>query len=645
LSTALFCKTGNQPEGGPNPCVRGKKPIGKTVFSVGGAVLVLVIVVAINILVSRTTLRWDATADGLYSLSQGTRTILAELDQDVAFKVFYSRHVVNVPAQIKTFAQRMIDFLSEYEQHAKGRISVEIIDPKPDSEEEEWAIKYGMKGLSLPTGEPLYLGLVAVAADQEETIPFLDPTREMRLEYDLTRMITRLMTPDRMKIGIFSSLPVFGAAAMNMVMGGGRPDMEPWFFIQELGKSYDLIDIAGDADRIDPTVDLLVLFHPRNMSDTLAFAVDQFILGGGNAIVFADPLSLMDDPRMGPGGSVPKTLFEAWGITMDAGQAIADYNYATRLRAQDNQVETNPMWLSTQPGAFNTDNLITANLESMLLPVAGAIEVLPDSPVAIEPLILSSPNNQMVDAASHMMDVEILRRDFSPSGVVRNLAVHLSGRFPTAFPEGRPVVDSAAGPTDSETDAAESDRPLKEGTAASVIVVVADSDLLYDGYYLSQQNLLGYTISNIFNDNLNFLLNACEMLTGNPALIGIRSRGTVERPFTRVQALELKAQDRWLSQEQALVRQVEETNATLRLLEQQKDASQRAILSEEQEQEIARFQEEKLRINRELKTVRRNLRAEIEQLGAVVKFLNIFFIPLLIGIGGVLFAIVRRRKV
>lgn len=623
----------------------GKKPIGKTVFSVGGAVLVLVIVVAINILVSRTTLRWDATADGLYSLSQGTRTILAELDQDVAFKVFYSRHVVNVPAQIKTFAQRMIDFLSEYEQHANGRISVEIIDPKPDSEEEEWAIKYGMKGLSLPTGEPLYLGLVAVAADQEETIPFLDPTREMRLEYDLTRMITRVMTPDRMKIGIFSSLPVFGAGATNMVMGGGRPDMEPWFFIQELGKSYDLIDIAGDADRIDPTVDLLVLFHPRNMSDTLAFAVDQFILGGGNAIVFADPLSLMDDPRLGPGGSVPKTLFEAWGITMDAGQAIADYNYATRLRDQDNQVETNPMWLSTQAGAFNTDNLITANLESMLLPVAGAIEVLPDSPVAMEPLILSSPNNQMVDAASHMMDVEILWRDFSPSGVVRNLAVHLSGRFPTAFPQGRPVVDSAAGPTESETDAAEPDRPLKEGTAASVIVVVADSDLLYDGYYLSQQNLLGYTISNIFNDNLNFLLNACEMLTGNPALIGIRSRGTVERPFTRVQALELKAQDRWLSQEQALVRQVEETNATLRLLEQQKDASQRAILSEEQEQEIARFQEEKLRINRELKTVRRNLRAEIEQLGAVVKFLNIFFIPLLIGIGGVLFAIVRKRKV
>jgi ABC-type uncharacterized transport system involved in gliding motility auxiliary subunit len=177
-----------------------------------------------------------------------------------------------------------------------------------------------------------------------------------------------------------------------------------------------------------------------------------------------------------------------------------------------------------------------------------------------------------------------------------------------------------------------------------VIVVVADSDLLYDGYYLSQQNLLGFTMSNIFNDNLNFMLNTCEMLTGNPALISIRSRGTFERPFTRVQALERKAQDRWLDQEQMLVRQVEETNEKLRQLDQQKDASQRAILSEEQEKEIARFQEEKLKINKQLKIVRRNLRSEIEQLGRTVKFVNIFLVPLLIGIGGIIFAITRRRK-
>jgi len=538
----------------------------------------------------------------------------------------------------------VLDFLSEYEQYGKGRISVEIYDPKPDSEEEEWAIKYGMKAISLPTGEQVYLGLVALAADQEAAIPFIDPTQETRLEYDLTRIIARVQTTDRMKIAVFSSLPVFGNASMNMGMGGPQPGSDPWFFIQELGKTYDLINVQPDADRIDPTAALLVLFHPRNMPDSMAFAVDQYVLGGGNLIVFADPLSLMDDPRMGPGGSIPEKLFKAWGVTMAQGKAVADYSYATRLRNRNNQVETNPLWLSVPAGAFSADNLITANLESMLLPVAGAIETLPDNPYTVEPLIQSSTNDEMVDAFAHNMDVDALRRDFKPSGIVSNLAVRISGTFQTAFPDGKPEAEPKVGEPGSEPDTKDQEEPLKAGKAASVIVVVADSDLLYDGYYLSQQNLLGYTISNIFNDNLNFMLNTCEMMTGNPALIGIRSRGTFERPFTRVQELEHKAQNRWLDQEQALVRQVEETNGKLRMLEQQKDASQRAILSEEQEQEIARFQEEKLRINKELKTVRRNLRAEIEQLGTTVKFVNIFLVPLLIGIGGIIYAIMRRRK-
>lgn len=622
----------------------GKRRIGKTAFSAGSAALVLVIVVLVNLLMARTTLRWDATEDNLYSLSSGTRTILSELDQDVTIKVFYSRHVVNMPSQIKTFAQRVIDFLSEYENYGKGRVSVEIIDPKPDSEEEEWAIKYGMKAISLPSGESVYLGLVALAADQEETIAFIDPTQETRLEYDLTRIIARVQTADRLKIALFSSLPIFGSGPMNMGMGGPRPGMEPWFFIQELQKTYDLIQVEPDSDRIDPEADLLVLFHPKTMSDELAFAVDQYVLGGGNAIVFADPLSLMDDPRMGPGGSNPERLFKTWGLAMQPGKAVADFTFATRLRNRNNQVEINPLWLSTQAGAFNTDDLLTANLESMLMPVAGAIETLPDSPYTVDSLVHSSPNNEMVDAALHDMDVASLRRDFKPSETVRNLAVRISGTFKTAFPDGKPKAAAEAEETASDANTQDSPEPLREGTSAAVIVIVADSDLLYDGYYVSQQNLLGYTIANIFNDNLNFMLNACEMLTGNSALIGIRSRGTFERPFTRVRELERKAQDRWLDQEQALVRQMEETNEKLRQLEQQKDASQRAILSQEQEDEIARFQEEKLKVNRELKTVRRNLRSEIEQLGATVKFVNIFLVPLLIGIGGIVFAIVRRRK-
>jgi len=621
----------------------GNKRIGRTVFSAGSALLVLVIVVLLNILLAHTTWRWDATEDHLYSLSDGTRTILGQLNQDVVIKVFYSKHVVDLPSHIKSFSQRVIDFLTEYEHYGKGRIKVEVYDPEPDSEEEEWAIKYGMKSVTLPSGEPVYFGLVALAADQEAALPFIDPTQETRLEYDLTRLIARVQSAKRLKIAVYSTLPVFGSG-MNMAMGGPQQNMAPWFFIEELKKTYDLIQVQPTAATIDPSVDLLILFHPKNMSDTLLFAVDQYILGGGNAIVYADPLSLMDDPRMGGGGSIPEKLFTAWGIRMPADKAVADYTYATRLRNRNNQIETNPMWLSVPASGFNSDDVTTANLESMLMPVAGAIEILPDSPLTVVPLVTTSPNNQLVDAFSHNLDVATLRRDFKPSGTVRNLAVRISGTFKTAFPDGKPKPT----PTDENAEAAAagdtSATALSVGTAESVVVVVADSDLLFDGYYLSKQNFLGFDISNIFNDNLNFLQNTCEMLTGNPALIGIRSRGTFERPFTKVQELERRAQDRWLDQEQALVRQVDETNEKLRMLEQQKDASQRAILSEEQEKEIARFQEEKLKINKELKIVRRNLRADIERLGTTVKFINIFLIPLLIGIGGIVYAIIRRRK-
>ncbi len=621
-----------------------KRKIGKTAFSAGGAFLVFIIVVLVNLLFSQTTLRWDATEDNLYSLSPGTRTILSELDQDVVVKVFYSKNVVNTPSHIKIFAQRVLDFLSEYEQYGKGRISLEIYDPKPDSEEEEWAIKYGMKSIRLPTGEQVYLGLVALAAAQEAALPFIDPSGETKLEYDLTRTISRVQTTNRMTIGIISSLPLFGSPPMNMGMGGPRPGSEPWFFIQELKKTYDLTKIEPNSDHIDAEVNLLILFHPKALSDSLAFAVDQYILKGGNALIFADPLSLMDDPRMGPGGSIPDTLFKAWGITIKPGKAVADYSFATQLRNRNNQVETNPLWLSVKGDAFNTDNLITADLESMLLPVAGSIEPLPDTPYKVDVLVQSSPNNKLVDAFIHSMNVESLRRDFKPSGTQRNLAVRISGTFKTAFPDGRPQTEPKPEESESTPDGKEEEPVLIEGQSESVIIVVADSDLLYDDYYVSRQNLLGFTIANIFNDNLNFTLNTCELLTGNPALISIRSRGTFGRPFTRVQDLERKAQDRWLDQEQALVHQVEATNEKLRMLEQQKDTSQQAILSEEQEKEIARFQEEKLKINKELKIVRRNLRSEIEQLGRTVKFANIFIVPLLICIGGAIFAVIRRRK-
>ena len=284
----------------------------------------------------------------------------------------------------------------------------------------------------------------------------------------------------------------------------------------------------------------------------------------------------------------------------------------------------------------------------MLLPAVGVIQKTGTAGLTYETLLQSSVNSALVDSSSVRSGVDEIRRNFKPQNTKFDLALKITGTFQTAFKEGRPKVEEKADTGTAKTTTPKSDlppaAPLATGLKPATVIVVADADLLFDGYYLHKQNFLGFNIARIFNDNLNFVLNSSEMLAGGPELINIRSRGKFEKPFTRVKALEEKAQMKWLAREQELIKKVEETNRELERLEQQKDASQRLIASSEQEAEIKKFQEEKRRINRELKIVRRNLRAEIESLGRTVKLINIFLMPLLIGIFGVVFAILRRKK-
>jgi ABC-type uncharacterized transport system involved in gliding motility auxiliary subunit len=615
----------------------------KSLFSAGGLILLLLILVLLNFLLARVNLRWDATEDRLYSLSDSTREILTGLKQDVAVKVFYSQEIVNTPVQIKTYASRLLDFLAEYSFESGGRVSVEIFDPRPDSEEEEWAQKYAIRGLDLPTGETLYFGLVATAADQEETIPFLDPSREENLEYDITRIIARVQTAKKPRIAIISGLPVMGRAPMGF--GMPQQGMAPWLFVTELRKTYEVETLPPTTDQIDAAIDLLLLVQPRGLDQRLLFAIDQYVLGGGSLLIFTDPLTVTD-PQQGAADTQPLgPLFTAWGIGTSAPQAVVDMDNPTRLRNESNQIEDNPFWLSIRQNGLNPENIITSKLESLLLPVAGSIEKTADGPLTYEPLVHSSANSALADGFSARFGLGEVRRTFQASPDTYDLAVKLSGVFQTAFPDGRPSSTTAGENTeDAGQPAPVAAEPLRQGVKSATVIVVGDADMLFDGYYVSRQNFLGFEMAQIFNDNLNFVLNAAEMLAGGQSLINIRSRGKFQRPFTRVQALEQKAQTRWLDREQELLQKIEATNQKLQELEKRKDASQKLILSEEQEAEIRKFQEEKLRISQELKVVRRNLRADIEALGTGVKLINIFLMPLLVCIAGIGYALYRRNR-
>jgi len=625
-----------------------KGGLGKSIFSAGGLILVLVILILANVIIARANLRWDATEDNLYSLSDGTKNILSGLEKDVIIKVFYSKSNVNIPLNIKTYSGRMLDFLSEYEYHSNGRVTVEVYDPKPDSEEEEWAQKYGLQGAVLPAGEKVYFGLVAVCEDQEESIAMMDPTGEAHLEYDMTRIISRVHANKRPKIGVISGHPVFGSPQTQFGMQNPAGQMEQWLFISELKKLYDVKELAAlEPFSIDPDIDLIIIIHPKNFSDGIHYAIDQYVLKGGNLIVLVDPLSVMDMSQgMAKSSSMDK-LFGAWGVRMDASKAVVDMNYPTKLRNQRGEVEDNPMWISVPQQALSRENLITSGLETMLLPVAGALEKIPESMTDYEPLLQSSATVSLVDAFKSRFGVSDLRKDFKSSDKKVDLAVKISGIFTTAYPEGKPAAKDGKGkeakPSDGMT-GNKTEASLKEGVKNSTIIIISDTDFIYDGYYVQKQNFLGFDLSSIFNDNLNFMLNSSEVLSGAEALIGIRSRGIHARPFTRVRELEKKAQAKWLSREQELVRSAENTNRILKELEQKKDASQKLIMSEEQESEIEKFQKEKIRLGRELKIVRRNLRADIESLGVRVKVLNIFLVPFLVCLAGSLYALYRKKK-
>jgi ABC-type uncharacterized transport system involved in gliding motility auxiliary subunit len=631
-----------------------KNVFNRSLLSISGLVLILLILIFANFLFAHTNFRWDITEEGLYSLSDNTKEIISALDQEVTIKVFYSKSVVNIPVNIKSYASRVLDFLNEYEYLSNGKIVLEVYDPKPDSEEEEWAQKYGIEGIALPSGEQVYFGLVVMAADQMETISFLDPTREAHLEYDITRIISKVQTAKKLKIGIISSLPIFGSPPMGMGMQSPQRGAPEWLFVTELKKNFDVKQIDASGNEVSADLDLLILHHPKNINPELQFAIDQYVLKGGSLILYLDPFSVADNAPGGVNASSLDPLLNAWGISMDISKAVIDYNLTTNLRNRQNQVERNPAWLSIPQANFNHENIITSQLDSMLLPVAGALEVKKDIPYEVETLVESTENSALMDTTElRFGGVDGLRQKFSPTQESYILALKIRGSFKTAFPDGLPQAEEGAQSADKLTpekaapqQAAEdpSKQFLKEAQAAASIIVVADCDHLFDGYYVSKQNFLGFNIAQIFNDNLNFLLNSSEMLAGSHMLIDIRTRGKYERPFTRVQALEQKAQVRWLAREQELVKKVEDTNRKLRELDQQKDPSQKLIISDEQQSQIDSFQEEKRRINKELKLVRRNLRADIESLGRWVKFTNIFLVPLMVCIAGIAFALFKRQK-
>ena len=615
----------------------------KVLGGAGGLLLLLAILVVIQVIVRPLSLRKDLTADKLYTLSSGTQSLLASLGRDVTLKLYFSRSMEGVPMPLKQYAQRITDLLREYEANSRGKVVVETLDPKPDSDEEEWAQRYGLQpqGMNLlGEGPQFYLGLVAVSGTHEAAIPYLAQDAEPQIEYLVTRLVSEVEQARRPQIGVLSSLPALGDSFPMYGPGEGR---QPWVVMAELKRQYDVIPLGPETVEVPTNLDTVVLIHPKRLSDDALFALDQFVLRGGRLVAFEDPLCLTEqenNPSSMSGldaESDINRLTQGWGAELIKDSVVADVGCATELSRGQGTVERNPMWLSLRDQRIRRDEVATSPLKLVMFPVAGAFQLISTNGVKATPILTASPDAGLIHSyealAPGASAFANIRKD---SNLV--LAVRLQGSFRSAFPEGRP-----SSPEDREKPKPALSQPvLTKSAKPGVVLLVGDADMLADRFCVRGIGFMG--LYQQIDDNVPFALNVIEQLAGNEALLGLRSRGTYDRPFTRVLALQRAAQERWQQQEINLETKLKEAEQRLSDLQSGKAQDQQYILSPEQKKEIEAFRKQMFDTQKELKEVRKNLRREIEGLGFRLKAINILLMPALVAAFGLGHGWCRRRR-
>jgi gliding motility-associatede transport system auxiliary component len=618
-------------------------------YSAGGLVAALIILVLLNLVLGAARGRIDLTQGRLYTLSEGTRAVLGKLESPVKIRLYFSQS--DIPLPIKAYGRRVEDLLAEFRQAGRGKVTVEKLDPQPDSDAEDSATLEGVEAQVTPSGDKFYLGASISYADQKLALPALAPDREPLLEYDLVRAIARTAATAKPVIGVMSALPVFGMPPSPMT--GGQP-MEPQVFIGELRRDYTVKRVGLDPEKIDDDIKVLLVIHPRGIGERAQYALDQFVLRGGKLIAFLDPSAYFDQlGQMGGmgGGGTPSSLdrlLKAWGLAFDSGKVVLDMRYLTGAGAR-----TLPTLLSLNDNAFDPHDIATARLGSLLMPFAGAFTGKPVEGLSETILMKSSAYSQLVDSFAATAQGEAAVRGFQPSGAEYPLAVRLTGKFKTAFPEGRPAPEDkgdknvakapekkAAKASDSKPEAAQ----LKESAGENAVVLVGDSDFINDGAAVQIQEIFGQRIVIPRNGNIAFAQALVDQFAGDPALIKLRGRASAARPFTVIRDMEARAQQAYLGKIKELEDTLGQTQEKLNALQKGKGQGAGAILSAEQQNELENFRRKAAETRLTLKEVRRELRADSEALQFWTKVLNIALMPVLVALAGIGLAILRRRR-
>ena len=612
------------------------------------AALSVVAVLLINWVSGLEFFRIDLTEGKVYTLSDGTKQILKNLDEPVTLRFYVSQGDDNMPLPLKGYARRVEDLLREFKAASKGKLVIEKLDPQPDSDAEDTASLDGVQPQSLNTGERFYFGLVVKRGEQKSAIPSIVMQRERLLEYDIVRAITRTAITKKTKIGVLSSIPVFGSPGMPMM---GMPPSPKQVFISELERDFEVVRVSGSSTKIDDEVKVLLVIHPKGLSESTEFAIDQFILRGGKVIALLDSYAYFDlipTPQgMQPGGSSSnlERLTKAWGVTFETEKMLADLQFMT---GKGNRAL--PTLLTLNETAYSPTDIATAQLGEVLLAFTGAFTSSLTPGLKQVDLIKSSGYSELVSKEIAMEKGEQLGTMIKPSGQSYPIAIRLEGQFKTAFPDGMPKsaanesaskspvvkADASKGPASKEVDVAVPvSEVLTQSKENNAVILIADSDFINDNVAVQIQEIFGQRIVYPTNGNLAFLQSLVDQFAGDAALVSLRARQSTSYPFTVIREMETRAQQAYVGKIKALEENLQKTRESLAEIQKNKSpADSGAILNAEQLAQVENFKKTAAQTSQELKSLRKDLRADSEALQFWAKVINIALIPLLVFLTG-----------
>ncbi|MEP4891456.1 MAG: Gldg family protein [Aliiglaciecola sp.] len=584
------------------------------------AVLFFALTVLNNQLLS--PLRLDLTENQVYSLSDGSKEIVSNIDEPINLYFFFSDKSSKSMTSLRNYATRVETMLREYAKAADGKINLHVVDPEPFSEAEDQANEFGLTAATLGNmGDAIYLGLAATnALDDQEIIGFFDPQKEKFLEYEISKLIHKLSQPESVKITLVTDLPLAGG--QNPMTGQFDP---AWTFYTQLQQLYEVEQVSNSAETIPDNTDVLMLIHPQSLNEKLLYAVDQYVMQGGKLIVFVDPKNESDPMAMMAGmaasddnNSNLTPLFDAWGLQFDDSQVLLDAELGLDIRTADGGVARHFGFVGIQSQQLDRDDVTTANLEIINGASFGAFSKSNSSNLRWTPLMRSSANSGFMDVFTYssLQDPNALAREFTNQNRQHVLAARLQGRASSAYKQA---------PDDSVVESAH-----MSSTNQLNVIVVGDTDLLADRFWVQQANFFGEIVYTPFANNGDFVTNAVENLSGSDALISIRSRGTFARPFNTVDALKVEAERKFREQEQLLQQQLDETEQQLAQLQNQQVEGAGLVMTPEQQQALDEFVEKRTEIRKALREVRHQLDKDIEELGNWLKFINIAIAPIVL---------------